>query len=198
MALVYSLGHRRGFMDPHSLLLSGVMVGAFFNAFVLLVIAIFNQELRTAYLWLLGNLGNADMRSLAVVAPPIVLAAGILTLQGRTFNLIATGDETAMHLGVDVQSVRRWSYVLASLLTGLAVSVSGVIGFVGLLIPHACRLMFGPDNRLLLPASFLVGGTFLVVCDLLARTLLSPSEIPVGAITAAVGAPLFVYLLKRG
>ena len=197
MVLVLALGKRRGFMDPHSLLLSGVMVGAFFNAIVLLVVAIFNQEMRTAFLWLLGNLSNAEMSSLAIVGPLILFSSIALMTFGSAFNLIAMGDETAMTLGIDVTVVRRRAYLLASLITGLSVSMSGVIGFVGLLVPHACRLMLGPDHRLLMPASFLLGATFLVVCDLIARTLLAPSEIPVGAITAAVGAPLFVYLLKR-
>jgi len=196
-ALVLALGKRRGFMDPHSLLLSGVMVGAFFNAIVLLVVAIFNQEMRTAFLWLLGNLSNAEMSSVAIVGPLIVLSSVALMAFGNDFNLIATGDESALTLGVEVPVVRRRAYLLASLITGLGVSVSGVIGFVGLLVPHACRLMFGPDHRLLLPASFLLGGSFLVICDLLARTVMAPSEIPVGAITAVVGAPLFIYLLKR-
>ena len=197
MMLVLALGKRRGFMDPHSLLLSGVMVGAFFNAIVLLVVAIFNQEMSTAFLWLLGNLSNAEVRSLATVGPLILLSSIGLMMFGNAFNLIAMGDEAAMTLGVEVPTVRRRAYLLASVITGLGVSVSGVIGFVGLVVPHACRLMLGPDHRLLLPASFLLGGTFLVACDLIARTVLAPSEIPVGAITAAVGAPLFIYLLKR-
>jgi iron complex transport system permease protein len=197
MLLVFSLGKRRGFMDPHSLLLSGVMIGAFFNAVVLLVVAIFNQEMRTAFLWLLGNLSNAEMSSLTIVGPLILASSLGLMMFGNAFNLIAMGDEAALTLGVEVPVVRRRAYLLASLITGLGVSVSGVIGFVGLLVPHACRLMIGPDHRLLLPASFLLGGTFLVLCDLLARTVMAPSEIPVGAITAAVGAPLFIYLLKR-
>jgi len=197
MVLVLALGKRRGFMDPHSLLLSGVMVGAFFNAIVLVVVAVFNQEMSTAFLWLLGNLSNAEMRSLATVGPLIILSSIGLMMFGNAFNLIATGDEAAMTLGVEVPTVRRRAYLLASVITGLGVSVSGVVGFVGLVVPHACRLIFGPDHRLLLPASFLLGGTFLVACDLIARTLLAPSEIPVGAITAAIGAPLFIYLLKR-
>jgi iron complex transport system permease protein len=173
------------------------MIGAFFNAVVLLVVAIFNQEMRTAFLWLLGNLSNAEMSSLTIVGPLILASSLGLMMFGNAFNLIAMGDEAALTLGVEVPVVRRRAYLLASLITGLGVSVSGVIGFVGLLVPHACRLMIGPDHRLLLPASFLLGGTFLVLCDLLARTVMAPSEIPVGAITAAVGAPLFIYLLKR-
>lgn len=197
MLLVYSLGHRRGFLDPNALLLSGVMVGAFFNAVILLAVSIFNQELRTAYLWLLGNLSTASIELLTIVGPLIILASLFLIFQAKALNLIAMGEETALHLGVESVKVKRIGYLLASVITGLSVSVSGVIGFVGLLVPHACRLMFGSDNRIVMPASLLLGATFLVVCDILSRTLLAPSEIPVGAITAAVGAPLFVYLLKR-
>lgn len=197
MLVVYSIGHRRGHLDTNALLLGGVMVGAFFNAAVLLIIAVFNQELRNAFLWLMGNLSSANVDSIVVVGPVLLLVSGFLLLQARNFNLISTGDETAMQLGVEVKKVRRLSYLLASLITGLVVSVSGVIGFVGLLIPHICRMLFGPDHRLLLPASFLLGGSFLILADVLSRTLLAPSEIPVGAITAAVGAPVFVWLLRR-
>ena len=197
MFLVYSIAHRRGQLDTNTLLLAGVMIGAFFNAAVLLIIAVFNQELRNAFLWLMGNLSAASMDSLAVVSPPLLIATGFLLFQAKRYNLIATGDETAMQLGVEVTRVKRLSYLIASLITGLVVSVSGVIGFVGLIIPHICRMLFGPDHRLLLPASFLLGASFLIVADILSRVLLAPSEIPVGAITAAIGAPVFVYLLRR-
>jgi iron complex transport system permease protein len=197
MLLVFMLGHRRGVLDTNALLLSGVMVGAFFSAMVLLFTALVNQDLRTTYLWLIGNLSSADIQSFWIVGPLIVLASIALSTQARFFNLISTGDETALHLGVEVDKVKRYSYLLASFVTGLAVSVSGVVGFVGLVVPHACRLMFGPDHRLLLPASFLAGATYLVACDLLSRVVLAPSEVPVGVVTAVVGAPIFVYLLKK-
>jgi iron complex transport system permease protein len=197
MALVYALAQRHGQLDTNALLLGGVMVGAFFNAAVLLAIAVFFQELRDAYLWLMGNLSTANTGSIIGVAPPLVLATVVLIGYARTFNLIATGEETAMQLGVEVRRVKRVSYLLASLVTGLVVSVSGVIGFVGLLVPHICRMVFGPDHRILLPSSFLLGATFLVGADVLSRTLLSPSEIPVGAVTAAIGVPVFVYLLRK-
>lgn len=197
MLLVYSLAQRRGQLDTNALLLSGVMVGAFFNAAVLLILALFNHEMRNAFLWLMGNLGAARYDSLVVVAPVILFATVLLLFQARKFNLIATGDETALQLGVDVPSIKRLSYALASLITGLVVSVSGVIGFVGLIIPHICRMVFGPDHRLLLPASMLLGASFMIGADLIARTILAPMELPVGAVTAAIGAPLFVYLLKK-
>jgi len=197
MLLVFVLGHRRGALDSNALLLSGVMAGAFFSAMILLFTALANQDLRTTYLWLIGNLSSADIRSFSVVAPLISIASIALIFQSRHFNLIATGDETALHLGVEVDKVKRISYLLASFITGLAVSVSGVVGFVGLVVPHACRLMFGPDHRLLLPASFLAGASYLIACDLLSRIILAPSEIPVGVVTAVVGAPIFIYLLKK-
>ncbi len=197
MILVYAMAHRRGQLDPYTLLLSGVMVGAFFNAAVLLTVALFNQELRHAFLWLMGNLSGARYESLLVTAPLTLLAAIPAFLSARQYNLIATGDETALQLGVDVRSLRRRSYAIASVITGAVVSVSGVVGFVGLIIPHISRMIFGPDHRLLLPASFLLGGTFLVLADTLARTIIAPTEIPVGAVTAVLGAPVFVYLLRR-
>ncbi len=197
MLIVYTIAHRHGHLDTYTLLLAGVMIGAFFNAAVLLIIAILNQELRNAFLWLMGNLSNANLESIAVVAPLLVIAVLILLFQAKKYNLIATGDETALQLGIEVIKIKRLSYLTASLITGLVVSVSGVIGFVGLIIPHICRMLFGPDHRLLLPASILLGASFLVIADILSRTLLAPTEIPVGAVTAAIGAPLFVYLLKK-
>lgn len=197
MALVFALGHRRGSLDTNALLLSGVMVGAFFSAMVLLFTAMANQDLRTTYLWLIGNLSSADLSSFWVIFPLVTIASAVLATRSRHFNLISTGDETALHLGVEVDRVKRLSYLLASFITGLAVSVSGVVGFVGLVVPHACRVTLGPDHRLLLPASFLAGGTYLVLCDLLSRVILAPSEVPVGVVTAVIGAPVFIYLLKK-
>lgn len=197
MFLVYSLAHRRGQLDTYTLLLSGVMIGAFFNAAVLLLIAVLNQELRNAFLWLMGNLSTAGTDSIVFITPFLAVACALLFYQAKNFNLISTGDEAAMQLGVEVATVKRLSYLLASLITGLVVSVSGVVGFVGLLIPHICRMLFGPDHRILLPASCLMGASFLIIADILARTILAPAEIPVGAVTAAIGAPVFVYLLKR-
>jgi iron complex transport system permease protein len=197
MAIVYAAAHRRGQLDTYALLLSGVMTGAFFNALILLVIAVLNQELRNAFLWLMGNLSGARAATLAVVAPPALLAMGGLIWLSRMFNLISTGDESAMQLGVNVPAVKRTAYLLASLLTGVVVSVSGIVGFVGLIIPHTCRILFGPDHRLLIPASALFGGTFMVLADVVSRVVLAPTEIPVGAVTAALGAPVFIYLLRK-
>ncbi|MBP1654106.1 MAG: transport system permease protein, partial [Bacteroidetes bacterium] len=131
------------------------------------------------------------------VGPPALLAIGALVWLSRMFNLISTGDENALQLGVNVRAVKRTAYLLASLLTGVVVSVSGVVGFVGLIIPHTCRILFGPDHRLLIPASALLGGSFMVLADIVSRVILAPTEIPVGAVTAALGAPVFIYLLRK-
>jgi len=197
MSLVYTLAHRHGQLDTYALLLGGVMVGAFFNAVVLVAYSLANQELKSVFLWLMGNLSAAKMESLVLVGPLLILSSLFLIFQSKHYNLIATGEETATQLGVNVDRFKRISYLLASLLTGLVVSVSGVIGFVGLIVPHICRMTFGPDHRLLLPASFLIGGAFLVLADILSRTVIAPAEIPVGAVTAVIGAPVFIYLLKK-
>ena len=197
MLLVYLVAHRRGQLDTYTLLLAGVMIGAFFNAAVLLSVSLFNQELRNAFLWLMGNLSGAGTGSLAVVGPVVLAACLSLAVRAKSYNLIATGEEAAIQLGVDVLALKRHSYVAASLITGLVVSVSGVVGFVGLVIPHICRLLLGPDHRLLFPASAICGAIFLLGADLLARMVIAPAEIPVGAVTAVLGAPLFVYLLRN-
>jgi iron complex transport system permease protein len=197
MFIVYSVSARYGRLEPTTLLLVGIMTGAFFNALILLMIALKHQEARGALLWLMGNLASAELNSLLIVAPFVLAAVVIIFLYSRNYNLIAFGEETAANLGLEVEKFKRISYLLASMITGLVVSVSGVIGFVGLLVPHICRMMFGSDHRLVVPVSFFMGAIFLVAVDLIARTIISPAEIPVGAVTAVVGAPLFVWMLRR-
>ncbi len=197
MVIVYYIAERYGQVDSTTLLLTGIMVGAFFNAMILFTIAFRHQEARGAFLWLMGNLSNADLQTILIVGPIILTAVFIVFLFSRQYNLIAIGEETASHLGIEVNKLKKVSYVLASLITGLVVSVSGVIGFVGLIIPHICRMIFGADHRILIPSSFLVGATFLILVDTVSRTVISPSEIPVGAVTALIGAPVFIWLLKR-
>jgi iron complex transport system permease protein len=197
MLVVYSVSERYGRLEPTTLLLVGIMTGAFFNALILLMIALKHQEARGALLWLMGNLASAELNSLLIVAPFVLAAVVIIFLYSRNYNLIAIGEETAANLGLEVEKFKRISYLLASMITGLVVSVSGVIGFVGLLVPHICRMMFGSDHRLVVPVSFFMGAIFLVAVDMIARTIISPAEIPVGAVTAVVGAPLFVWMLRR-
>ena len=197
VTLVYYLGRRYGVLDTNTMLLSGVMVGSFLNAIVLFLISFIGQPVRNALIWLLGNLSNADAKSVFVIMPIIIIVSILLYLNASKLNLIASGDEFAKQLGVKVEKIKKIIYVLASIIIGCSVSLSGAIGFVGLIIPHTCRLLFGPDHRILLTTSFLLGSIFVLFMDLLSRTLLYPIELPVGALTAVIGAPVFIFLLRR-
>ncbi len=195
--LVYIVGKRFGKLEANTLLLSGVMIGAFFSAGIMLSMAFIENSLRNVVFWLIGNLSLADPNNVIYVLPASILITIYFSIFAFKFNILATGEENARHLGLNTQQLFLVSYILTSLLIGLIVSVSGIIGFVGLLIPHVSRLIFGIDNRIVIPSSFLLGASFLILSDTLSRTLIPPAEIPVGAITALIGAPVFIYLLKR-
>lgn len=197
VATVYRLGLRDS-TDSNTLLLTGVMIGAFLSAVILGLVSTMDTPVRNALFWLVGYLGNAGITELAVLAPGVTVLAVLLLLLSRRMNVLALGEEAAAYLGISVSGFQKMLYLFASLLTALVVSVAGAIGFIGLLVPHVVRSMYGPDHRLLLPVSFFLGATFLMVSDLIARTVLAPNELPVGAVTAALGAPLFIYLLRRG
>ncbi len=197
MLLVFILGKRFGKLEPNTLLLSGVMVGAFFSAIILLMITLLNDSLRTAIFWLIGNLSIAPKDNLKFVLPVTFIVAFLLILNSNRYNLLSMGDDTAKQLGINTNFIRNYTYILTSVLIGALVSVSGIIGFVGLLVPHVCRMLFGVDNRIVLPASFFLGAAYLILADTLARTLVSPAELPVGAVTAIIGAPIFIYLLRK-
>jgi iron complex transport system permease protein len=148
--------------------------------------------------WLMGDLSISLQQNLRwVLGVAFVIAAGAIYTTAADLNLLLAGEKEAMHLGVDVPRVRFVVYIAASVLTGLAVSVSGAIGYIGLLVPHVMRLIFGSDHRILIPTAAFGGAIALVIADTLARTVVAPSELPVGAMTALAGAPLFIYLLRR-
>ncbi len=185
-------------VDVRVLLLAGVVVGAFFAACITFVLSISDaRTVRSAVLWMMGSLARADWTTVATVALYTIPAAVLLTGLARPLNLMAIGEDTAGYLGTNVESVKRTAYVVASLLTAAGVAATGVIGFVGLIVPHSVRLVVGSDYRSLLPLSFLAGAVFLTLADVVARTVLSPTEIPIGVITAFVGVPLFLVLLRR-
>jgi len=194
--LVFLFGKRFGELDPNVLILSGVMVGAFFSAVILILVTMLNDSLRTAVFWLMGNLSIADSSVAYYVLPISVIISLLLSFNGQKYNVLSLGNATAQQLGINTILLKRLTYLSASLLVGVLVSVTGIIGFVGLLIPHVCRLIFGSDNRIIIPSSFFIGGAYLVLADTIARTIISPAEIPAGAITACIGAPIFIYLLK--
>ncbi|MDI6794392.1 MAG: iron chelate uptake ABC transporter family permease subunit [bacterium] len=196
--VVYNIARTEGRVPIETLLLAGIAVGFFLHAVVsFLKIIASHEALRDVVLWLMGSFALATWGDVKMVIAPILLGVGLLYLFSRELNVLQFGEETAMHLGMEVETVKRILLVASALVTAVAVSVSGIIGFVGLVIPHVVRLIIGPDHRILLPASALCGGIFLVLCDVLARTVVQPTEIPIGIITAAIGAPYFVYLLRR-
>ena len=185
-------------VDVRVLLLAGVVVGAFFTACMSFVLSISDaRTVRSTVLWMMGSLAGSDWRTVLMVTLYTLPTAVALVGLARPLNLLAIGEETAGYLGADVERVKRLAYVLGSLLTAAGVAATGVIGFVGLIVPHGVRLLVGGDYRVLLPVSFLAGGVFLTLADVVARTVLSPAEVPIGVITAFVGVPLFLLLLRR-
>ena len=185
-------------MDVRVLLLAGVVVGAFFSACIALVLSLSEAPVvRSAVLWMMGSLSGADWRSVGMAAAYTLPATLLLLGMARGLNAMSIGEETATYLGVEVEWLKRTSYGVASLLAAATVAVAGIIGFVGLIIPHAVRLLVGSDHRVLLPLAFLAGAAFLALADVLARTLLAPTEIPIGVVTAFVGVPIFLVLLRR-
>ncbi len=185
-------------VDVRVLLLAGVVVGAFFTACISFVLSVSDaRTVRSAVLWMMGSLAGADWPTVATVTLYTVPATVLLAGLARPLNLMAIGEETAGYLGTNVERVKKTAYVVASLLTAAGVAATGVIGFVGLIVPHGVRLVVGSDYRMLLPLSFLAGAVFLTLADVVARTILSPTEVPIGVITAFVGVPLFLILLRR-
>ncbi|AHI01052.1 iron ABC transporter permease [Kutzneria viridogrisea] len=198
VALVFALGQRRGRLAPTRLVLAGVAVGYLFSAATSYVqLSAAPNELRLLMFWLLGSVAGAQWSQLSIVAVVVVASVLLLVLYGRRLNALLTGDESAAALGVDVRKLRIGLLLLASLLTGTLIAVSGGIGFVGLMIPHLVRLVVGSDHRRVLPVAALFGAVYLVLVDLISRTVDSPNELPLGIFTAAFGAPFFLWLLRR-
>lgn len=197
--LVYSLARDpSGTALPHTLLLSGVMVSAVFGSLLMFLVSVApSEKLHSVIWWLLGNLQIFDWSLLRAAA--IVVAAGVMatSLLARDLNVLTLGEEPAAHLGLDVEGTKRLFLLLASLMAGATVAACGLIGFVGLIVPHSVRMTIGPDHRRLVPASALAGATFLVLADSLARTVIAPTEIPIGVVTALLGGPFFFFLLRR-
>jgi iron complex transport system permease protein len=199
VALVYRLSLVAGRrLDPHVLLLSGVVVGAFAGALMSAVMVLSDAPgVRNAFLWLLGGFGAASWQALGVFSVYASLPVALLLFHARSLDLIALGDEPAQHLGADVDRLRRLVYLCTALLTAASVATCGIIGFVGLVVPHAVRTTFRPLHRTLLPVVFVVGGCFLVLADVVSRVAVRPLELPVGVVTALIGVPLFALLLRR-
>lgn len=196
--VVYRLSMRKGALSLYTLILVGVMLNSLFvSAIIFLQSVVRSDELMTVLFWLLGNLTLTSYPRLFFVFIVILLASVPLFFQARKLNILSLGESTAHSLGVPVERTKKTVFFLAALLTGISVSVSGMIGFIGLVVPHLARVLFGSDYRRLLPTSALLGGILLILSDTLARTLISPQELPVGVITSFLGAPFFIYFLKR-
>jgi len=199
VGIVYALARaRHRGLSTNVLLLAGVTMNAFFSALILFVqyFADFSQTYRILR-WLMGDLDVSSYQPIVTALPFVVLSLVSFAWLARPLNLLSLGDESAETRGLNVTAAQRTAFVTASLATGAAVSVGGPVGFIGIVVPHLVRLIVGPDHRLVLPASALFGAAFLVGCDVLARTVMSPIELPVGVITALIGGPFFLWLLVR-
>jgi iron complex transport system permease protein len=199
IAAVYFLGRREGQIDSSTLLLAGVITASFLSAIIMFLMStVTSSNTRGMAFWLMGNLSTSYQKSVFwFLGIGFFVAAGAIYTTATDLNLLLAGEKEAMHLGVDVPRVRLLVYIAASFLTGLAVSVSGSVAYVGLIVPHVMRLIFGSDHRTLIPTAALGGAIAVVFADTLARTVVAPTELAVGAVTAIVGAPLFIYLLRR-
>ncbi|MDD4940162.1 MAG: iron ABC transporter permease [Candidatus Omnitrophica bacterium] len=198
MLIVYNLAKVNGRVSTQNLLLSGVIVGAVFSSILLFLVSISpNEAIHGITWWLLGSLQVFDIPLLATVSILVLCGIGIALFLTRELNAISLGEEEALHLGVNVDTVKRLLFVVASLITGSIVCVCGIIGFIGLIIPHAVRSIIGSDHRQVLPASAIAAGAFLILADTLSRVIMPPVEIPIGVITAFIGGPVFILLLRK-
>ncbi len=195
--VVYSLARVGGKAPVMTLLLAGIAVSSLLSALVSLCMFFSGNQLHQVVFWLMGGFSGRGWDYIYIFIPYGMVGATVIFIYARELNAMLLGEEPAQHLGVEVERVKRRLLIAAALLTGACVSVSGLIGFVGLVIPHIVRMLFGPDHRTLLPAAALIGAVFLLVADILARVVIAPSELPVGIVTALIGGPFFIYLLRR-
>lgn len=197
VSIVYLLSQKKGIFKVETLLLTGIAAGALASSLTSFLLFLRVDSYEQAVFWLLGSFHLADWSQVAAVAPYFFICLGLSQWLAKDMNLLVLGDEMALALGCPVQRMRKVFLVLSTILAAVSVSVSGIIGFIGLIVPHWVRILLGPDHRRLFFLSSLFGGTFLVYADLLARTVLPSAELPIGIVTAAVGAPFFIYLLNQ-
>lgn len=195
--LVFNIARTRNKIPVETLLLSGIAVSAFFSAVTSFLMYISGRNLSQIVFWVLGALWSSNWNHVVILAPFLFVSSLVIYAFARDLNLMLLGDESAAHLGADVNRIKMILLAVSALLAAAAVSVSGIIGFVGLIIPHIMRLIVGPDHRILVPASAIVGAMFLVMADTFSRMIVQPTEMPVGIVTALIGAPFFIYLLMR-
>jgi len=194
---VYNISRVGSRVPVTTLLLSGIAVSIFLSAIVAVLQFIAGKKLQTIVFWLMGSFSDVQWKDVWAVLPLISIGTLIIYFYARDLNILSLGEETAQNLGVDVEKVKKLLLIFGSLVTAAAVSISGLIGFIGLMIPHITRIIIGPDHRILLPTSIIVGASFLVICDAVARVIVSAAELPVGIITALSGGPFLIYLLRK-
>jgi len=197
LLLVYQLARVGQEVPVMPLLLAGIALSAFLSALVSLLTYFADEKLHQVVFWTMGGLGGATWTKVKIMIPYALLGFGCVYLFYRELNAMLFGEETARHLGINTEKVKKILLAGSSLMVAAAVSTSGIIGFVGLVVPHFIRLLIGPDHRQLLPASAILGAVLLMITDTVGRTIIAPRELPVGIITALLGAPLFIYLLKN-
>ena len=191
---IASIGNR---MHTTTLLLTGVCITFLMSAIISFIMVLRQDKMDSIIFWTMGSFASASWTEVAIVAPVVAVGIGIVLYYARDLNLLLAGSETARSLGVEVERVKRVLLLSTTLMVAFCVATCGVIGFVGLVVPHCLRLVLGPDNRRIVPCAIFAGGLFMLLCDTLARTLLMPAELPVGSLTALAGAPLFIYLLYK-
>ena len=191
---IASIGNR---MHTTTLLLTGVCITFLMSAIISFIMVLRQDKMDSIIFWTMGSFASASWTEVAIVAPVVAIGIGIVLYYARDLNLLLAGSETARSLGVEVERVKRVLLLSTTLMVAFCVATCGVIGFVGLVVPHCLRLVLGPDNRRIVPCAIFAGGHFMLLCDTLARTLLMPAELPVGSLTALAGAPLFIYLLYK-
>ncbi len=195
--LVYRLAKTGKKTPIATLLLIGLAVGAFFSGLTSFLMYISGRNLQKIVFWIMGSLGASSWNDVSQIALVILIGFPMVYYFSRDLNILQLGEEQAKHLGVEVERTKKIVLVLTALLTSIAVSVSGIIGFIGLIVPHMIRMILGPDHKILIPSSALLGGIILIWSDTIARTIIAPSELPVGIITELLGAPFFIYLAKK-
>ncbi|KAB3532898.1 iron chelate uptake ABC transporter family permease subunit [Alkaliphilus pronyensis] len=195
--IVYQLARVKSKVPVTTLLLAGIATGQFYTAIMSFIMVISSKDVTSIVFWTLGSFSSRGWNHVQIAILPIIIASIIIYIFSKDLNVLLLGEATAQNTGVNVEWVKRIILVTSAFITAFAVSVSGIIGFVGLIIPHIMRMLVGPDHRVLIPASGLMGGIFLIAADTLARTIIAPTEVPVGIITALSGGPFFIYLLRR-
>ena len=195
---VYQMAKSRAGMNVERLVLSGVIVTTFLSSIIVLLTSLLDAaKLRSFTFWLLGDLSQATKNGFYLTSVAVVIGTIVLTSQAKALNLMMIGERDAFDFGVEIGRVRLIIFAAASALVGISVAASGSVGYVGLIVPHLIRLSVGSDNRLVVPFSAIAGAIFVVLADTIARVAIAPRELPVGAITALIGAPMFIYLLRR-